>query len=113
MGELISEWYERNNKPHQGQTGSRKQHSFVDEIAKVVNMVEQKWNRGKIAALLLMDFKGEFDPVSRKCLLWRMRDIKINDNFFNFVGSYMTDRRVQLIIDRQCRGEVNVESRVT
>lgn len=89
--------------------GSRKQRSCVDAVARVMNRVEETWNQGKIAGLLLMDVKGAFDHVSRNQLLRSMRDMKIDGNLIKWVGSFMTDRRLQLVIDGHCGKEVNVE----
>lgn len=109
VAELISVWCESSVVLHQGQMGSRKQRSCTDAVARVMNRVEETWNQGKIAGLLLMDVKGAFDHVSRNQLLRRMRDMKVDGNLIKWVGSFMTDRRLQLVIDGHCGKEVNLE----
>ena len=38
-----------------------------------------------------------------------MRDMKVDGNLIKWVGSFMTDRRLQLVIDGHCGKEVNLE----
>lgn len=79
---------------HQGKMGGRKQRSSIDAVARVINRVEQAWDRGNVAALLLMDVKGASDHVNRDCLLRRMKDIEVDGNLIEWVRSFMTERRI-------------------
>lgn len=110
VAELLADWCERNNVLHQGQMGGRKQRSCIDAVARVINRVEQAWDHGKVAALLLMDVKGAFDHVSRGYLLRRLKEVGIDGSIVEWVRSFMTDRRLQLVIDGICGNEAEVVS---
>lgn len=112
VADLLSEWCESSGKLHQGQMGSRKQRSCIDAVARVMNKVEEIWRRGNIAALLLMDVKGAFDHVSRCGLLHRLVDMGADGNLIAWVESFLTDRRLRLVIDGHEGDEVEIESGV-
>lgn len=109
VAELLYDWFETNGVLHQGKMGSRKQRSCIDTVARVINRVEQAWDRGNFAALLLTNFKGEFDHVSRNCLLRRLKEIGVDGNLVGWVGSFVTERRLQLRIDGHCRTKAIVK----
>ena len=73
-----------------------------------MSRVEEAWSRGNIAALLLMDVKGAFDHVSKKRLQRRMQEIGIDSNLISWVGSFLSDRKLQLVIDGHCEAERQV-----
>ena len=110
VAELISGWCESNNLLHQGQMGSRKNRSCVDAVARVMNQVEESWQRGNVAALLLMDVKGAFDYVSRNHLLRHMKKMGVDGSLISWIASFLTDRRLQLIIDGHKCNEIKLDS---
>lgn len=64
VAELITDWCELSGSLHQGQMGCRKQRSCIDAVARVMTKTEKAWEKGNIAALLLMGVKGAFDHVN-------------------------------------------------
>lgn len=97
--ELLSDWCERENGLHEGQTGSRKHRSSIDAVARFVQHAQESWARGNKTGLLLMDVKGAFDHVSKNCLLQHMEMKDVEGNIISWVQSFLTDRRLQLVID--------------
>lgn len=54
---------------HVGKMRSKRQRSAIDAVARVISQVQEAWIEWKPAGMLLMDFNGTFDYVSRNCLL--------------------------------------------
>ena len=46
-----------------------------------------------------MDVKGAFDHVSRGQLITRMIELGVDGNLVAWTNSFLTDRRIQLVID--------------
>lgn len=61
--------------------GLRRLRSTIDAVARAVNRVQEAWEQGKMAHMLLMDVKGAFDHVSKNCLLRTMEKIDADGNF--------------------------------
>lgn len=55
-----------------------------------------------------MDVKGAVGHVNRNCLPRRIKDIEVDGNLIEWVRSFMTKRRIQLVIDRHCGNEARV-----
>lgn len=111
--EIISNWCEKSGVLHQGHMGSRRQRSCIDTEARAVTRVEEAWNRGNIASLLLVDAKGTFDHVNRNCLLpkmHKMHKMGDNDDIVRWLALSLTDRRIQSVIDGKCREEVEIKT---
>ena len=110
VAELIAEWCELSGSLHQGQMGCRKQRSCIDAVARVMTKTEKAWEKRNIAALLLMDVKGAFDHVNCERLKSRMQGMGLDKNLTMWVGSFLTDRRLQLVIDGHCSTERQITS---
>ncbi len=65
----------------------------------LVNAVQEKWSEKKLAGALFMDVKGAFDHVSRSQLLKCMIDLGIDGDLVAWTKSFLTDRKIQLVID--------------
>ena len=57
-----------------------------------------------------MDIKGAFDHVSKQQLLTRMIELGINGDLVTWTGSFLTGRKVQLVIDGHDNKERNIET---
>lgn len=57
-----------------------------------------------------MDEKGAFDYVSQAKLVQRIRDLGIDDDLIGWTKSFLTDRSVELVIDRFTNPRQKVES---
>jgi hypothetical protein len=95
----LSDLVERRDLLHEGQFGSRKGRSAIDAVAVLMNRTQEAWKRREIAAVLLMDVKGAFDHVSRGRLLARMVELRIEPNLIRWVGSFMENRRIRMVVD--------------
>lgn len=57
-----------------------------------------------------MDVKSPLDYVSRVKLAQWMRELKINTDLISWTQSFLTDRKVKLVIDGHVNLEKNVET---
>jgi hypothetical protein len=69
-------------------------------VAKLIAITEKAWHQKELAGALFLDVKGAFDYVDQKQLRKRMLDLRIPKFLVNWTSSFLTERRVQLIIDR-------------
>ena len=55
-----------------------------------------------------MDVAAAFPSVARGCLIKRMRKMNIDEELVRWVGSFMQDRRVRMVIDGREEEEIEV-----
>ena len=106
----LSLYCEMYSKLHSGQMGGRKERSAIDAVATLVHTVYEKWEEKKLAAALFMDVKGAFDHVSKGQLLNRMIQLNIEGDLVNWTSSFLTGRKVQLVIDGHDNKERDIET---
>ena len=107
---LLSEFCEVFSKLHSGQMGARKQRCAIDAVASLVHKVQECWAEKKLAAALFMDVKGAFDHVSKTKLVERMTELGIDGDIVRWTQSFLTGRRVQLVIDGHDNRECDIET---
>lgn len=107
---LLSGHCEKFSKLHQGQMGARKQRCAIDAVASLVYKIEESWAEKKLAAALFMDVKGAFDHVSKTKLVERMMELGIDGDLIRWTRSFLTDRRVQLVINGHTNREQDIET---
>ena len=59
-----------------------------------------------------MDIKRAFDYVSQAKLVQKMNGLGIDDNLIGWTQSFLTDRSVELVIDRFTNPKQKVESKI-
>ncbi len=106
----LSQYCEDYSKLYPGQMGGRKERSAIDAVATLVHTVQEKWQEKKVAAALFMDVKGAFDHVSKDQLLTQMIELGIDGDLVTWTGSFLTGRKVQLVIDRHNNKERDIET---
>lgn len=101
--EAISNYCETTKSLHLGQMGSRKQRSAIDAVACLIQRTHDSWKRQQLMGALFMDVKGAFDHVNPGRLVSRMGELGLDGDLIRWTQSFLTDRKVQLIIDNtQC-----------
>ena len=78
----------------------QKKRLAIDAVATLVHTVQEKWEEKKLAAALFMNVKGAFDHVLKGQLFTRMIELGVDGNMVTWTGSFLTDRKIQLVIDR-------------
>ena len=106
----LSHYCEDYSKLHLGQMGDRRERLAIDTVATLVHVVQEKWEEKKLAAALFMDVKGAFDHVSKGQLLIRMTELRVDGDLVTWTGSFLTNRKVQLVIDGHDNKEREIET---
>ena len=110
VAQELSQYCEDYSKLHAGQMGGRKERSAIDAVAILVHTVQEKWEEKKLAAALFMNVKGAFGHISKGQLLTRMIELGTDGDLVTWTGSFLTDRRVQLVIDGHDNKEREIET---
>ena len=110
IAEQLSQLSENFLKLHQGQMGARKERCAIDAVASLVYEVEQRWAEKKLAAALFMGVKGAFDHVSKTQLVAQMLELEIDGDLIRWTKSFLTNRKLQLVIDGHNNPEKDVET---
>ena len=56
-------------------------------------------NDNKFIDIIYFDFKKAFDKVSHRKLLFKIKDIGISDNIYNWIESFLTNRKQSVKIN--------------
>ena len=67
--------------------------------------MEQAWKRKEISGALSMGVAAAFPSVDKRCLLRKMRNMRIGEDLVGWTSSFMQERRVQMVIDRHHGGD--------
>ena len=110
VAQELSRYCEEYSKLYSGQMGGRKERSAIDAVTTLVHTVQEKWEEKKLAAVFFMDVKGAFDCVSKGQLLMRMIELGVDGNLVTWTGSFLTDWKVQLVIDGHDNKEREIET---
>ena len=110
VAKKLSQYCEEYSKLHPGQMGGQKERSAIDAVATLVHTVQENWKKKKLAAVLFMDVKGAFDHVSKGQLIMRMIQLGIDGDLVTWTGSFLTDRKVQLVIDGHDNKKKEIET---
>jgi len=103
---LIADHPERKRGLHKGQFGCRKRRSCVDAVAILMNRTQKAWGKKKVAGALFMDVKSAFNDVDKTFLGKRMEGLGVEADLIRWTMSFITDRRVKLVLDGEV-GEPN------
>ena len=79
--------------------GAQKERSAIDAVASLVHIIQEKWLEKMLAGVLFIDVKGAFDHVSKAQLLRQIIDLGIEGDLIRWTRSFLTNRKVQLVID--------------
>jgi len=96
---LLGEQAERRGLLSDGQCGSRKRRSAIDEAANMVNRAHAAWGEGSLAGVLLMDIKAAFPGVRRGRLVHTMNGMGIQGGRIRWTASVLSDRNVEMVIE--------------
>jgi len=65
-----------------------------------MNCTEQVWERKNIAGTLLMDVQAAFNNTDSQLLRRRIGALGIQQDLIRWIGSFMRNRKVPLVLDR-------------
>jgi len=108
----IADECERRGLLHDGQFGCRKRRSAIDTIGRMMNKVEEAWERGNTAAVLLMDIKRAFLHVVKGNVIKRIKEMGFEADLVRWVKSFMEERKVIMSMDGKEGNSMDVETEV-
>ncbi len=76
----------------------------------MVDSIHKIWEEKKIVGMLLIDVKGPFDYISRLKLAQRIRQLGVDNDLIGWTQSFLTGRKVEIVIDRHINSEKDVET---
>ena len=79
----------------------------------LVYTIQEKWSEKKLAGALFINVKGAFDHVSRSQLLKRMIDLGIDGDLVALTKSFLTNWKIQLVIDGHDNKEKEIETSIS
>lgn len=59
-----------------------------------------------------MDVKRTFDNISKKQLLNQIIELESDGDLVTYISSFLSDRKIQLVIDRHDNKERDIETRI-
>lgn len=108
----LSYYCEEYSKLHPRQMGGQKKRLAIDAVDTLVHIVQEKWEEKKLAFALFIDVKEAFDHFSKGQLLARMIKLEIDGDFVSWTSRFLTDRKIQLVIDGHDNKEREIETRI-
>ena len=71
----------------------------TDAVAILMNRTQQAWKKKRVAGAHFMDVKSAFNNVDKTVLGKRMEALGVEADLIRWTMSFMTDRRVRLVLD--------------
>lgn len=91
---------------------SKRERSAIDAMARLISLVQEAREEGKLTEMVLIDIKGAFDKVSRNNLLRTIEGMGNDGDLMRWTESFMSNTTMGLlIIGHQC-AEAGVETGV-
>ena len=107
---LISDWCEARGTLHPGQLGCRRGRGAIDAVATLVQTVHEGWAKKHLTGAIFMDVMGAFDHVDPYKLAEAMEAMGVDNDLIRWTLSFLTNRRVSLVIDGYKTPEQPIES---
>ena len=99
MTEKLAMICEAELKLHKKQMSVRKKRCAINVVTAMLHKIQEIWSRKRFAETFFMNVKEVFDHVNSDKLICRMQEMKIDDDLIDWIRSFLTDRRVKLVIN--------------
>lgn len=110
--EQLAQYCKTYFKLYLGQIKVTKERSTIDAIVILVHTRPKKQTEKKIVGALFMDVTKAFDYVSRKQLLQCIIELGINGNLVASTRFFLTNQKIQLVIDGYKNKEREIETEI-
>jgi ribonuclease HI len=80
------------------QSGFRKCHSTIDQVARVVDDAEHALETNNITVAIFLDFTRAFDLVWKDGIIIKLRNLHINGNMLKYIQSFLANRTSEVRI---------------
>jgi ribonuclease HI len=79
--------------------GGRPGRMTTDSLHLITNRIKGAWHRKKVATILFLDIEGAFPNAATDRLLHNMRKRRVPEEYVQFVGRMLAERRTRLSFD--------------
>lgn len=92
--------------------GGQRKKLAIEVVATLIHTVPKNWQEKKLANILFIDVKSAFDYVSRGQFLTQMIELRSDKDLVTWTKSFLTNRKVQLVINSNDNKEKKIETRI-
>jgi hypothetical protein len=90
--------------------GGRPGHATTDALHFLTHRIKEAWSRNNVVVLLSLDIEGAFPHAMTDRLLHNMRKRKVPEEYIQFFGHLLKDRRTKLRFDDYLSDWINIEN---
>ncbi|KAK2722898.1 hypothetical protein QYM36_003180 [Artemia franciscana] len=94
------------------QKGFRRERNTVDNLIRMQRDIIHALDNGKVMIAVFLDVKGAFDNLVHRQILEGLSKAKINRNLMKFTLSYLSDRKIVVIVGQERSEEIGAEKGV-
>ncbi|XP_040966432.1 uncharacterized protein [Gossypium hirsutum] len=105
----LKEYLETNNLLDENQSGFRTNHSTTDHIVRFQQAAAKSQRSGYLCAIFL-DLSKAFDLVWTDGLMYKLANLGLTGNIYNWIRSFLTDRRIQVSIGNHLSSEKRLDN---
>ena len=92
-------WYlEKHNILNKIQSGFRANHSTLDHILRLQDLILKQINTKGYVAAIFIDFEKAYDMVWHRGLIHKIKNLGVSGNMLNFIANFLTNRSFQVRI---------------
>ena len=104
-------WYlEKSNLLNVFQSGFRKNRNTVDQLLRLSDDIVKGLGNKSYVLGVFLDFEKAYDMVWRKGVLYKLHEIGLDGNIFNWINSFLSDRSLQVRIGTSLSDSFEVEN---
>jgi hypothetical protein len=106
----IADWCKAQGALHPRQIGCRRGQGAIDAVACLIQIVYEGWAQKLLTGTIFIDVMGAFDHVDLYKLSEAIEAAGLDNDLIRWTLSFLTDRRVSLIIDGYKAPEQPIDS---
>lgn len=91
----LSYFCEKNNVIPKNQAGFRKGRSTIEHLVKLTTQVKHQFSRRKCLLATFFDVTKAYDQVWHSRLLYKLKDIGLSGNIYDFIKTFLEDRHIR------------------
>ena len=92
------------------QFGGRPNSSVDDATISLVHDIQSAWNQNLKMSVLFFDISGYFNNIHHQQLLYKLRRKRIPEQIVRWLGSFLTGRTVQIVVDDNISQTMNINN---
>lgn len=104
-------WYlESKNLINIDQSGFRKNRRTLDHIIRITDEIQKTLATNQYTVGVFLDIEKAYDMVWKKGILYKLKELGIGGNMFNWINSFLNKRKIQVKIGNEFSEEKEVEN---